>query len=199
MLCTKDYLMTSISHPPVLCSAIIARSDTGPGTLSPIANIALFTAMVSAGQPPQFTLAKAAVDPGTSQAAVIAALCQQIPHGAQVLVQELREDAAFGLQPCDPEDLPNADNDLFTCFLHHAELVPFAVDDAQLASVGRGIGLAMPGLFTAPAERSRFAPQNAMAMWATYTVGFCSEEEAASLLAAFRAWHLAEGQRGAGW
>lgn len=192
--------MTSIPHPPVLCSIIIARSDASTSTGSPaIVAAALFTVMVPDNQPPQFTLAKAAVDPGTSQAAVIAALRSQIPHGSQVLVQELRDDCDIGLQSCDPENLPEADNDLLACWLTHAELLPIAVNDAQLDWVGRGIGLAIPGPFSAPAEPSIHAAQYAMAMWATYTAGFCPEEEITLLLNAYRTWQTAERAQGASW
>ena len=192
--------MTSIPHPPVLCSIIIARSDASTSTGSPaIVAAALFTVMVPDNQPPLFTLGKAAVDPGTSQAAVIAALRNQIPHGAQVLVQELRDDCDISPQPCDPEDLPEADNDLLACWLTHAELLPIAVNDAQLDWVGRGISLAIPGPFSAPAAPSIRAAQHAMAMWATYTVGFCPEEESALLLSAYRAWQMAERMKGASW
>lgn len=188
--------MIPIDHPAVLCAVIVARSGADGCAGSPISAIALFTVAAPGANEPQFRLAKAAVPPGTSQAAVIAALCDQIPAGAQVLVQELREDAAIGLRPCDPDDLPEHDNDLLACFLRHAGLVPFAVSDAQLAAVGRGIGLAMPESGSAPAKRSHYAPHSAMALWATYVVAFCSEEEATAMLAAFRAWHALQKETG---
>lgn len=183
-------------HPPVLASVIIVRNRPFPQRGSTISHIALFTVTRCGRRAARFSVSKAAFDPTTPRAAVIDGLCERIPPGAEVLVREpgLPDHAYRRIVTAD-DIMPPCDNTLIVRRLPGSTLLPLVVSDRQLAEMGRSIGLDLPRPQSTPLRRSRSAPEQAMALWAAYTAGFCSRREAECLFAAFRAWRAIEQAR----
>ncbi|QDH35109.1 hypothetical protein [Porphyrobacter sp. YT40] len=180
-------------HAPVLCSLIIVRSRPELARGSAISSLALFTVRRQGRREARFEILRAAFDRDASRASIIDGLCERIPKEAELLVRvpkvapySWRHAFASGQVPA-PTDV-----DLIRRNLPNTTLLPLNVSDDQLIAAGQSVGLEVPGSDPTPHRRRRRAPEQAMALWAIYTNGFCRKPEARALMAAFRAWHTIE-------
>lgn len=180
-------------HPPVLSSLIIIRNRPELARGSAISALALFTVRRQGRREARFEILHAAFDRDTPRATIIDGLCERIPQEAELLVRvpkvaphSWRHAFANGQVPA-PTDI-----DLIRRNLPNTTLLPLNVTDEQLIAAGQSLGLEMPGSDPPRLNRRRRAPEQAMALWAIYTNGFCRKPEARALMAAFCAWHTLE-------
>jgi len=180
-------------HPPVLSSLVIVRSRPELARGSAISALALFTVRRQGRREARFEILHAAFDRDTPRAQIIDGLCERIPQEAELLVRvpkvvphSWRHAFAKGQVPA-PTDV-----DLIRRNLPNTTLLPLNVTDDQLIAAGESLGLEMAGPDPTPLRRRRRAPEQAMALWASYTNGFCRKPEARALMAAFHAWHTIE-------
>lgn len=180
-------------HPPVLSSLIIIRSRPEQTRGSAISALALFTVRRQGRREARFEILHAAFDRDAPRAQIIDGLCERIPQEAELLVrapklaQHASRHAFANGQVPTPTDI-----DLIRRNLPTATLLPLNVTDTQVIAAGQSLGLEMAGANPTRLRRRRRAPEQAMALWAIYTNGFCRKPEARALLAAFHAWHTIE-------
>jgi hypothetical protein len=183
-------------HPPVLSSLIIVRSRPEQTRGSAISALALFTVRRQGRREARFEILHAAFDRDTPRAQIIDGLCERIPQEAELLVRvpkvaphSWRHAFAHGQVP------PPTDIDLIRRNLPNRTLLPLNVTDEQLIAAAQRLDLEMPGAGSTPLRRKRRAPEEAIALWSIYTLGFCRKAEAQVLIAAFRAWRAIQDTR----
>ena len=93
------------------------------------------------------------------------------------------------------EPLPPTDLDLIRRQLPNTTFLPLTVTDTQLLIAGEQLGLDMPVAQSTPLKHRCRASEQAMALWALFTAGFCRKPEAQVLFAAFRAWRALQSAR----
>lgn len=179
-------------HPLILSSLIVIRTRPEYEPRSQISSVALFTATIVGRREASFDLVHARFDPTDTRADIIAGLCERIPPGAQLLVRQPLLPARHLLDTAAVRDLPPTDNEIIARTLRGTTLLPLVLTDDQLAVAGEALGLEMPSPESTPLKRSRRAPEQAMALWGTYTQAFCRNSDARALIAAFQAWRLLE-------
>lgn len=182
--------------PGVLSSLIVIRTkpELVPGSC--ISTLALFTVRRLGRREAQFEIIHHAFDRDTPRAQILSVLCRSLPPDGELLVRApLMDPTAVRRPAADGQPLPPTDLDLIRRLAPEQLIVPLTVTDAQLITAGEQLGLDIPGPGSTPLRRKRRAPEQAMALWAIYTAGFCRKPEARVLFAAFRAWRALQEAR----
>jgi hypothetical protein len=183
-------------HPPVLSSLIVIRDRPEEEQGSAIAALALFTVHRRGRREARFEVLHKGFDRNTPRAQIMDRLCEHIPPEAELLVRLPRLAPHASHHACASGEVPGpSDVDLIHRNLLNTTLLPLNVTDGQLIAAGQNLGLEVPGPDATPLMRKRRAPEQAMALWAIYTNGFCRKPEARALMAALCAWHTIERNR----
>lgn len=183
-------------HPQVLSSLIIVRNkpELVPGSC--ISTLALFTVERLGRREARFDIIHHAFDHDTPRAQILFALCRSLPPGGELLVRApLLHPAAVRRARADGHPPPPTDLDLIRRLAPEQVIVPLPVTDAHIIAAGEELGLEMPRPGSTALRRRRRAPEQAMALWAIYTGGFCRKPEARVLFAAFQAWRALQEAR----
>lgn len=188
--------MTYSLHPQVLSSLIIIRNkpELVPGSC--ISTLALFTVERLGRREARFDIIHHAFDRDTPRVQILSALCRSLPQGGELLVRAPALNAATVRRAkADGHPPPPTDLDLIRRLAPEQVIVPLTVTDAHITASGEELGLEMPGPGSTALRRRRRAPEQAMALWAIYTTGFCRKPEARVLFAGFQAWRVLQEAR----